>query len=462
MLSEYLPIIIPSVFLVIPSIAILYMEKRFSTAVYTAVIGLLISFLSFTLFFSLGYYNYGVFNNALYLTKFGYFIAISSLIATILVVLGSSNDLKNWETGTSFLSLSLLTNIGVIYLAFAYNVLVIFASWAIASAATYVIAMLKKDYQSVEAGVKYLVMGLLSSSLMIIGLAFFVTAGNTLYLDPVISYQPLIVLSIIFFSIAFLFKIGAFPFQGWLPEVYSLADRFSVGFVSSVGKIVGIEPLLVILYYLIQDNSSSQVIYLTVVILFSIISVLSLIFGNISAFSRKDFAQILAYSSITQVGFMVIGIAMLPVNMNIAISGLMVYLLSYSIAQAGLFVSLSHVEKITGSSYFESFRGMSSGDRVLAFSMTILLLSLLGIPPILGFWAKLFVLESSFSQPWLTIIGFINSAISAGYYIPPIREIFREGQFKKVDSPERDSVIVAAVLSIALGIISPLIFGVLV
>lgn len=80
----------------------------------------------------------------------------------------------------------------------------------------------------------------------------------------------------------------------------------------------------------------------------------------------------------------------------------------------------------------------------------------------MGFWAKLFVLESSFSQPWLTIIGFINSAISAGYYIPPIREIFREGQFKKVDSPERDSVIVAAVLSIALGIISPLIFGVLV
>ena len=458
----YLPIVIPSILMVFSSIAVIYLDngkdEGFLRSVSLALATLLISLVFFILFFVLKYYNYAIFSYSLRLTPFGYFIIISSLVASILVILGGVEELRTWGTRSSFLSLVILTNLGIIFLSFAYNVLVIFASWGIASAATYVIAMLRKDYNSTEAGVKYLVMGLLSSSLMIIGLAFYVLGVNNLSLDATISYSTLVILGIVFFSIAFLFKIGAFPFQGWLPDVYSMADRVSVAFVSSVGKIVGIAPLIVLLYYTPMDS----IISLMVFILFALISILSLIFGNVSAFSRKDFASMLAYSSITQVGFMLIAIAMFPYNESVALAGLMVYLLAYSIAQAGLFIALSHVEKVSGTSSFEGFRGMSSGDKTLAFAISILLLSLLGLPPILGFWAKLFVLESSFSQPWLTVIGFLNSAISAGYYIPPIREMFREGNFTLVNSPERNTVLVASILSIILGIIAPLIFGVLV
>ncbi|BCU69340.1 NADH-quinone oxidoreductase subunit NuoN [Stygiolobus caldivivus] len=462
-LSIYLPIVIPSVIMVVTSIAVLYVDngktEGFLRALYFALASLIVSLILFVVFFTLKYYGYGLFSYSIHLTPFGYFIAIASLLASIIIIIGGINELRDWDNRSSFLSLVILTNLGVLYLAFAYNVLTIFASWGIASAATYVIAMLKKDYNSTEAGVKYLVMGLLSSSLMIVGLAFYVLGINSLSLDATVSYTSLVVVGILFFSVAFLFKIGAFPFQGWLPDVYSMADRVSVAFVSSVGKIVGIAPLVVILYY-IQPMSST--LSLTVFVLFVIISIASLVFGNISAFSRKDFAAMLSYSSITQVGFMLIAIAMFPYDETVALAGLMVYLIAYSVAQAGLFLALSHVEKISGTSSFEGFRGIGNGDKALAFAISILLLSLLGLPPILGFWAKLFVLESSFSQPWLTIIGFLNSAIAAGYYIPPIREMFREGSFEAVNSPERSSTIIASILSIILGILAPLIFGVLI
>ena len=461
--SLYLPLVIPSLIMVLSSIVVLFLdngeEKGFLRSVYLTFVTLLVSLFVFLAFFLLKYYDYSLFSYSVYLTPFGYFIVIASILASLIVIAGGVAELKDWDNRSSFLSLVTLTNLGVVYLAFAYNVLTIFASWGIASAATYVIAMLKKDYNSTEAGVKYLVMGLLSSSLMIVGLAFYVLGINNLSLDASISYSTLVILGILFFSVAFLFKIGAFPFQGWLPDVYSMADRVSVAFVSSVGKIVGITPLVVILYYIQPMNYP---VSLTVFAMFTIIAVASLVFGNVAAFSRRDFATMLSYSSITQVGFMLISIAMFPYDESVGLAGLMIYLVGYSIAQAGLFLALSHVEKISGTSSYEGFRGIAAVDKALAFAVSILLLSLLGLPPIIGFWAKLFVLESSFSQPWLTLIGFLNSAIAAGYYIPPIREMFREGNFQRVSSPERSSALAASILSIILGIIAPLIFGVLI
>lgn len=461
--SLYLPLVIPSLIMIASSIIVLFLdngeEKGFLRSVYLTFVALLVSLLVFLASFLLKYYNYSLFSNSVYLTPFGYFIVIASILASLIVIGGGITELKNWDNRSSFLSLVTLTNLGIVYLAFAYNVLTIFASWGIASAATYVIAMLKKDYNSTEAGVKYLVMGLLSSSLMIAGLAFYVLGINNLSLDASISYPTLTILGILFFSVAFLFKIGAFPFQGWLPDVYSMADRVSVAFVSSVGKIVGIAPLVVILYYI---QPMSYPVSLVVFVMFTIIAVASLVFGNVSAFSRRDFAAMLSYSSIAQVGFMLIPIAMFPYDEIVGLAGLMIYLVAYSIAQAGLFLALSHVEKISGSSSYEGFRGVAAVDKALAFAVSILLLSLLGLPPIIGFWAKLFVLESSFSQPWLTLIGFLNSAIAAGYYIPPIREMFREGNFQRVSSPERSSALAASILSIIVGILAPLIFGVLI
>jgi NADH-quinone oxidoreductase subunit N len=179
--------------------------------------------------------------------------------------------------------------------------------------------------------------------------------------------------------------------------------------------------------------------------------------GNIIAFSRKDLPSILAFSSIAQMGFILIGFVALKVNTQIAEAGLVTQSLAYVIAQAGLFNFVNHIEKVSGTARFEGLRGLAKSDRGLATSASILVLSLLGIPPIIGFWGKLFLFESVYFYPWLIIIAVLNSAISAGYYIPIIREMFREGESNFVESEERDSVIFSAILSIGIGIISPLI-----
>ncbi|MEM4085632.1 MAG: NADH-quinone oxidoreductase subunit NuoN, partial [Saccharolobus sp.] len=316
------------------------------------------------------------------------------------------------------------------------------------------ITMLHKDYMSVDAGIKYLIMGLVSSSLMIIGFASYLVATDSLFFTTNVIYQDLFYFAITFISISFLFKIGVFPFQAWLPDVYTYSDRISVAFISSVGKLVGIIPLFRVIY--LSDPNIVEIV------IFVIISILSMIIGNITAFSRRDIASILSFSSISQMGYILIGFAMFPISPDIAIVGILIQSLAYGIAQVGLFGILSHVEKVSGTSDLSGLRGMASIDKPLAFSLTVLILSLLGIPPIFGFWGKLFLFESSFSFPWYTIIAVLNSAISAGYYIPIIREIFREGEFELTKSSERDSALASAILSIILGIIIPLVFQALV
>ncbi|TRM75354.1 NADH-quinone oxidoreductase subunit NuoN, partial [Sulfolobus sp. A20-N-F8] len=299
-----------------------------------------------------------------------------------------------------------------------------------------------------------IIMGLVSSSLMIIGFASYLVSTNSLFFTTSIVYPDVFYLAITFISIAFLFKMGAFPFQAWLPDVYTNSDRISVAFISSVGKLVGIIPLFRVIY--LSDPNFLEIV------IFIVISIGSMIVGNITAFSRKDIASILSFSSITQVGYILIGFAMFPLSPTIAIIGILVQSLAYGIAQVGLFGTVSHVEKVSGTSDISGLRGLSSQDRPLTFAITILILSLLGIPPIFGFWGKLFLFESSFIYPWLTIIAVLNSAISAGYYIPIIREMFRDGEFKMIKSSERDSAIISAILSIILGIVIPLIFQILV
>ncbi|MFP3400192.1 NADH-quinone oxidoreductase subunit NuoN [Acidianus sp.] len=453
MFTQDLPIIILSVLFLFSAIAVLFI-KEFTRAFYLSLSVNIIGIIILSFFWVIGFVDCTIFSCTLYLDNVGYLFSIIVLIGTIVVILGGKSHIENWSTKSSMLSLLLLTELGLVYMAFAYNILIILGAWGISSAASYAITMLRKDYKSVDAGIKYLVMGLISSSFMIFGFALYFLSVNTFSLNySTIKYPYLFMLGISLLSVAFFFKLGAFPFQGWLPEVYINADRISVSFISSVGKLLGIIPLLRI----ISLGDPTQNVITFFVVLFSIMAILSMFVGNIIAFSRKDLPSILAFSSIAQMGFILIGFVALKVNTQIAEAGLVTQSLAYVVAQAGLFNFVNHIEKVSGTARFEGLRGLAKSDRGLATSASILVLSLLGIPPIIGFWGKLFLFESVYFYPWLIIIAVLNSAISAGYYIPIIREMFREGELNFVESEERDSVIFSAILSIGIGIISPLI-----
>ncbi|QKQ99500.1 NADH-quinone oxidoreductase subunit NuoN [Metallosphaera tengchongensis] len=454
----YLPVAIPSLVILFSSLAVLFIDKgreedyRLAYGLTSATVIVTLAVLIASL--SLRLYNYSIFSGSLYLDLPGYLLSIATFAGTIVALTGLTGHMRDWKTRSSMLSLIMLTDLGVLYMSFSYDVLVILMGWAISSAATYAITMLRKDRKSVDAGIKYLILGLVSSSFMILGFAAYVVSTGTLSLNfSSLSYPDLLVLGLALLSISFLFKIGAFPFQGWLPDVYTMADRGSVSFVSSVGKLIGIVPLLKVLT--LGDPSGVEKV--AVIALFSVVSVLSMVVGNIVAFSRSDVAAILSFSSIAQMGFILVGFSVIQVDPTLAEAGIFTQILAYVIAQAGLFNFLGHLEKVSGTTNLEGLRGLAKGDRGLAASSIILVLSLLGIPPILGFWGKLFLFESAYTLPWLIVIAVLNSAASAGYYIPIIREMFRDGSVKLVRSGERDSVIMASVLSIVVGILAPLI-----
>ncbi|AKA73642.1 NADH-quinone oxidoreductase subunit NuoN [Saccharolobus solfataricus] len=455
----YLPILIPSIFILFSSISVLFIdngldENRFRLSVILSVVllGVSLAFLIYS--WTASVINYTLFSKSLLIDVPGYFFSITVFSIGILAILLSKDHIISWPTRSSMLSLMLLSLLGLFYMSFANNIIIVLTTWAISSAASYAIAMLRKDYKSVDAGIKYLIMGLLSSSIMIIGFASYLISTGSLLFTTSVIYPNLFFFSISFISIAFLFKIGAFPFQAWLPDVYTDADRISVAFISSVGKLIGIIPLFRVVY--LSDPNMVELV------IFIVISVASMLVGNITAFSRRDVAAILSFSSITQMGYILIGFAMFTVSPAIAVVGILVQSLAYGIAQVGLFGIVSHVEKVSGTSDISGLRGISSQDKPLAFAIVVLILSLLGIPPIFGFWGKLFLFESSFTYPWLTIIAVLNSAISAGYYVPIVREVFREGEFEVIKSSERNIAVVSAILSIILGIVIPIVFQILV
>ncbi|BBD71824.1 NADH-quinone oxidoreductase subunit N [Sulfodiicoccus acidiphilus] len=449
---------VPTLLLTAVAIAVLYVDKgtdsSFSKVTWSALGSLVVVLAVLAVGMGLNVEGYA-FSETVFVDLIGYLLAIGATLATLITLVGAKAHIEGWKTRTSFVSLVLLTLMGTIFISFAANVLVIVSSWAIASAASYAIAMIRKDYSSADAGIKYLVMGLVSSSLMIFGFSLYVLSSGfdfSLFInDPVL---PLFVLGSFFLIVAFSFKIGAFPFQAWLPDVYANADRVTVTFISSTSKVIGIAALLRVFEFVNITYPYKLYLFLA----FAVISVGSMFVGNVTAFSRRDLPSILAFSSVTQAGFLMIGFAMLFFQPKIAEIGISVQTLGYVIAQAGIFLFINLIDKSVGDTSLSSLNGLSTSDRPLALGVSLLVLSLLGIPPLIGFWGKLFLFESSFVQPWLLVLGVINSAISAGYYIPIVREMFKPGNLKLPESPERDGVVMAAVLTVAVGFIAPLLF----
>ena len=449
-LSIYVPIVVPSIVVVIASIAVLPM-RSFKGVVAAGITALAVSILSeaYGLFAKL--LGISLFSNQVLLDNTYYLFSIITDITGLLVLLGSYNLVSAWATRNSLVSLVLLSVLGIHYLSASETIPMFLASWGISSAAMYAIAMLSKDRLSVVSGIKYLVMGVVSSSIMVLALAFYVSFTGSLSFVNV-EVTPGVIFSVVLLSIAFMFKMGAFPFHAWLPDLYSRADRGALMAVSSIGKIVAIAPFVRILTLLDPTPSLIQ----TEILVFSVFAIGTLTFGNVMAFGRKDLSEMIAYSSVSQAGYFLLAFAMIAVSPTPAYLGLIVQTLAYTIAQVGLFAGIAYIEKVSGSSEYTSLRGFASNDKVAAFSLIVILLSLLGFPPIIGFWAKLFIFESTFSYPILTILGLLNSAASAGYYIQPFREMFSTGVWTPVSSPERSIMIITAVLSIALGIVLPL------
>lgn len=323
------------------------------------------------------------------------------------------------RTRPEFYAMLAFSAIGMSFMASAGDLIMLFLSIEIASIPLYVLAGVKlRNERSVEAGIKYFLFGSLASAIMVFGFSILygmsgTTQINGIYTAISTADVPLagIVGAVLFVLAGFTFKISAVPFHWWAPDVYEGAPTPVAGFLSTASKAAGFAIMLRLMAILF--GAEHAFIWQ---LLIAVIATASMFGGNLVAIPQKNFKRLLAYSSIAQAGYLLVGVA---AGTQFGFMAVVYYLMVYLLTNLVLFAIIGWVEKTTGSTDLSGFSGLHKRSPVLALAVLIGLLSLGGIPPFGGFFAKLLVFGAAVEAnlAWLAVIGIINSVIGLYYYL---------------------------------------------
>ena len=409
-----------------------------------------------------------LYNNALIIDSYGAFLFLIVSIVSFVVTLASFRQTKGWTTAPSFFSLLLIITAGVYYIISVNDLVLLLAAWSLISVGAYALVAIKKDEASLEGASKYALMGVTASVFLMFGVFLLIgLTGTTTNLTTMAQVAtaanlPLTLIAVIMIVVGIGFKIGIVPFHGWLPDVYGGVNSITISFVSTVLKVAGVLALFRILYPFAAVLGDKWLV------LFSILSIATMTFGNVAALIQRNVQRMMAYSSIAQVGYILVGFAAATSGAGAAIGvqGIALHLTTYVLATSGIFIALAYITQKGMQTDLNGVGGLWRKMPVLSIGMAILLLSLIGLPPLLGFWSKFLYLFISTVQiaPWLTLIAIINTGISVGYYGQIIRSIFLTSpqnenmQAKEsLKDPEVIAIIIAASLTIILGLFATVI-----
>jgi NADH-quinone oxidoreductase subunit N len=305
----------------------------------------------------------------------------------------------------------------------------------------------KRNLKSNEASLKYFLMGAFSTGIMLLGIAFLYGANDkgSFFLEDLAlgkSGSPMMMTGLILLMCSMAFKVSAAPFHFWTPDVYDGAPTVVTSFMATIVK----GGMFIAFVRLFMDAFGDIKPLWQVFI--AIITVLTLFIGNITAVFQQSVKRMLAYSSIAQVGFMLF--SLLALN-TFAKEGIILYIAVYSIATIGLFAILVKMKDFS----FEGFTGMAARYPVVAFTATIFLLSLAGIPLTGGFMAKYYMLMAVVETGhylWLVIFALLCAAVSVYYYFRVIQAMyFKEGAGQQLElSPGFTAMLVLMALLIVL------------
>lgn len=325
-----------------------------------------------------------------------------------------------------FYILLLISTMGMSLMASSADLIMLYLAIETTSIPLYVLAgFLKGDSKSVEAGIKYLLFGAMTSAVMLYGfsLLYGFTGTTQIYkLAEMIGTGAIplaaVIAAIILVFVGFSFKISAVPFHFWAPDVYEGSPTPVAGFLSTASKAAGFVVLMRVIMAVFPAFSPFWMV------LVAILASASMLIGNFLALAQKNIKRLLAYSSIAQAGYILIGVA---VNSQFGTSGAIYYLMAYLLTNLAVFGVVTIVGRITGSDEITSYAGLSRRSPALALAMLVGLLSLGGIPPFAGFFGKLLVFGAAIQNPntvWLALLGIFNSVIGLYYYLNVLKVIY--------------------------------------
>jgi NADH-quinone oxidoreductase subunit N len=364
--------------------------------------------------------GYALFFNLVFLVTAG----LSLLVA--IDYLGR-HDLQRGE----YYALLLFATSGMMFMAAATDLIVVFLGLEIMSVALYILAGFNRgQLASAEAAMKYFILGAFASAFFLYGAALTYGATGTTNLEQIGTWlsgsgatrdaDPMALVGLGLLLVGFAFKVAAVPFQWWTPDVYQGAPTSVTAFMSVGAKGAGFAALLRVLHAAFGGATYSA----DWAIAAAVLAALTMTVGNVAALAQKDVKRMLGYSSIAHAGYILVGVA--AANQS-GVRGVLFYLLAYAFMNVGAFAVACAVERRGEfSTTLRDYAGLSQREPLLALAMAVFMLSLTGIPPLVGFWGKLFVFRAAVEADlgWLAIVGVINSAISAFYYLGVVVQMY--------------------------------------
>ncbi len=371
------------------------------------------------------------FDGALRVEMFSRVLSMMIVLGTLLTTLAAAGLLKRMgaEEG-EFHALVLAAAGAMVLLAESNSLIMVFLSLETFSIAAYVLTGFRRnDRRSVEGALKYLLLGGFASGFLLLGLGFIFGATGELRLDRMAGRiiagetEGLLLAGAGLVIIGLGFKVGAFPFHSWIPDAYQGAPTIVTGFMSVAVKTAGFAALTRIALVFFQATPEEVRSALAWVL--SAMAVATCIFGNVVAIVQSSPKRMLAYSGIAHTGYLLIGlVAALSMREGRYFEGrgsaIVFYLLPYTLMTFGAFAVLEFLgEEEDEKDAFRSLRGLSQRRPLVALAMLIFMISLAGIPPTAGFWAKLFLFrEAVAAGRWdLALVGIITSIVAVYYYL---------------------------------------------
>jgi NADH-quinone oxidoreductase subunit N len=411
---------------------------------------------------SLGGSSASGFNGTIRADAFSLFFELLLLAGTLLVLLAAATLLEaSPRYRAESVGLVLLATAALMLLASATELITIYLALETSSLSTaFLSAWNKKDLRSNEAGLKYFVLSAIASAVLLYGIALLYGLTGQTHLEGIrqlleVPSKAPVLLAAAMLLAGFGFKISAVPFQMWTPDVYEGAPTPITAYLSVASKAAGFAVLVRVLQTTLPDTQIDWPL------LVAIVAALTMTVGNLVAMAQSNIKRMLAYSSIAQAGYVLIGVA----ASRQGTGPVLFYLLGYTATNLGAFIAVIEIARRIGSEQMADFAGLYRRAPGLAFALAISLLSLAGLPPLVGFFGKLFLFWAAIQANlgWLVLIGVLNSAASLFYYAQVIHTMYLlpgEGEVSpEAPNLSTGSLVVAVGGIFALGIFSAPLLG---
>jgi len=390
-------------------------------------------------------------------------------LVTVGVTLAVTVASFEFQKGTSnpvYYSLLAFTALGMVLLAYSQDLLMLFVSWELMSLPTYVLAGFDKKLRSNEASVKYAIIGAMSSAVILyaISLAYGLT-GSTQISAVVSGFTShptaLAGVATLLFVAGFGFKMSIVPFHMWIPDAYEGAPTTISTLLAAATKKAGFIAAIRVLLAITTLYAVTKSPVFTMANVFAVLALVTMTVGNISALTQKSMTRLLAYSSIAQAGYMLIGFVAFTnapgsAAASLGLTGTVFHVINHAVMKGVAFLAAALVLLQLKRADLGAYDGLAKRMPITAFTLAVAFLGLAGVPPLSGFWSKLLLVLSVANGPfgWLALAAILNSAFSLGYYAWIIKRMYiDEGEStERVKEPFWFVVVFAVMVGLIIGI----------